>query len=319
MSDELVLEQPSHVRSQPEKNDPPAVVLSEEPTAKSGPTPEEALEASRKAIQAAEDQARTSQQREQQTSAELERMRASQQQDQVAVLSSAVEASTAERDRHSHAWQAAMEAGDWAAAAKHNSDMAMATARLERATGDLAMAKAGAEQRRGQPRQQQQNSISQASQNWINSHNQFNRHRDALLLKHQELLNDGIQADSPRYFRELDTEYDRLTGGGQQQERDMGGRVSKPQQFDGGTPSRGSGGGSQGGTVRTMLGDVHVRTVNGQTLIQIPPEHRELFNTGAKDCGMSVADYAMEQVTIAREIAAGGTGGLITSEGKNYK
>ena len=318
MPEDVILEQPPHVRgSQETKPEQPSVVISEDQP-RSGPTPEEALEASRKAIQAAEEQARSSQQREQQAAAELARMQASQQQDQVAVLASAVEASTAEAERHSHAWQAAMEAGDWAAAAKHNSAMAMATAKLERASGELAMAKAGAEQRRSQP-PRQQNGVSQASQNWINSHREFNRHRDALILKHQELLNDGVQADSPRYFRELDTEYDRLTGGGQTQERDMGGSRHQQQQFDGAPPSRGSGGGSQAGVVRTLLGDVHVRTVNGQTFIQIPQQLRADFDEGAKVNRTSTAEYALEHVKAARERQAGGTGGLITSEGKDYR
>lgn len=320
MPENVVLEQPLHVKGadQPKTSvsDQPAIQIVE-PEAPSGPTPEEALAASRKAIQAAEDQTRAARQREQQTAAQLEQMRHSQQQDQTAVLTSAVEASTAERERHSHAWQAAMEAGDWSAAAKHNSDLAMATARLERASGELAMLKAGAKRQQDQPRQQ--DSVSRASQDWINSHPEFSRHRDALVLKHQELVNDGVQVDSPRYFRELDTEYGRLTEGGQRQQN--GGRqVADRQQFDGAPPSRGgSGEGGQGHKVRTLLGDVYVRQVGEQRFIQIPQHIRADFDEGAKVVGMSVAEYADEQVKIAQERAAGGSGGLIQSEGNTYR
>lgn len=296
----------------------PAIELVDEPQ-HSGPTPEEALAKSREAVQRSEQAARDAQQREQHAQAELQRVRASQQQDQAAVLASVVEASTAERDRHASAWQQAMEAGDFALAARHNSDLAMATARLDRATADLAVSKASAQRQQQQPGgQQQQPAVSNRSQDWINSHPEFNRHRDALIKKHHELVNDGVQSDSPRYFRELDSEYDRLTGKGG--DRAGGDTMSNSDRgFGGATPSRGGGAGSNANTVQTLLGPVGVRTSNGQTLLQIPPHLRELFNAGAKDCGMSVSDYAYEQVQIARERQAGGTGSLIESEGRTYK
>jgi hypothetical protein len=309
---------------QQQRNQPPAVELVDEP-ARTGPTPEEALAASQKAIARAEESSRGAQQREQAAQQELARVRQSQQQDQAAVLASAVEASTAERDRHAHAWQSAMEAGDFPAASKHQADMMMATAKLERATGELAVVKAGADQRQrqgGQPQQQQ--GVSTASQHWINSHKDFNSHKDALILKHQELINDGVVIESPRYFRELDAEYDRLTNNGQHAEggaqRDMvDNRRQQQQHFDGASPSRGGAGGTQGNTVQTLMGPVSVRVVNGQTMLQIPAHLRADFDEGAKVVGMSTADYAMEQVKIARERAAGGTGGLVGEEGKTYR
>ena len=95
-------------------------------------------------------------------------------------------------------------------------------------------------------------------------------------------------------------------------------RPQKPQ-FDGASPSRGGSGTANSHTVQTMLGPVGVRQVNGEMLITIPSHIRELFNEGAKDCGMSVEAYAKDQIEIARERNAGGSGGLITSEGNIYK
>lgn len=303
---------------------PPSISIVEaaEP---SGPTPEEALAQSRRAIEAAESSRRAAEQREQAAAAELTRMRASQQQDQQAVLASAVEASTAEQDRLAHAWQAASEAGDFPAAAKLLKDLTLASARLNQVTSELAMAKAGMQQRQQAAPQQQQNGVSQRSQQWIAEHPEFNRHKDALILKHQELINDGVMADTPAYFRGLDAEYDRLTGGGQRDQHG-GNRRTEMQQdrrqqqtFDGAPPSRGNGGGSQSGTVKTLLGPVQVRSVNGQTLLQIPEHLRADFAEGAKVNRMSIEEYTMEQVKIARERDAGGNGGMIMNEGATYR
>lgn len=305
----------------------PTIELEDDHPAANGPTAEEAMAASRKAISDAETTTRMARQQAQEAQAEVVRVRAGQQQDQAAVLASAVEASTAERDRHAQAWQAAMEAGDFQAAAGHNKDMAMATAKLERASGELAMVRAGADQRQRQSAaaSAQQSAVSQATMNWVAAHKEFDRHRDALILKHKEILNDGVTVDSPRYFRELDVEYDRLTGGGGQQDMGSGDRQHPRQQhFDGAPPGRGNGGStgggsSQSGTVQTLLGPVNERRVNGQRFITIPAHLRPDFAEGAKVVGMSIEDYAADQIDIARERAGGGTGGLISGEGNKYK
>jgi hypothetical protein len=307
----------------------PTIEIVDEPQRSTGPSVEEALAASRRATEQAEAAQRAAQQRDQQSQAELQRMRQSQTQDQAAVLASAVEASTAERDKHAHAWQAAMEAGEFAAAAKHMADSQLATAKLDRASGELAMLKAGQQQRQApQQPQRTQDSLSPAVQDWIARHKEFSKPgatRDSLLAKHQELINDGVQSESPRYFRELDAEYERLTAGsgdGDGGHRDMD--RGQGRQFDGAPPSRGGGGsagdgGRASGTVQTLLGPVGVRTSGGQTYLNIPAHLRADFAEGAKVTGMSVEEYAMDQVKIARERDAGGTGGLISQEGAKYR
>lgn len=323
-------EAPSQRRDSNTRQAPPGPVIEvieDQQQGSGGPSIEEALAASRRATEQAETAQRAAQDRERQANAEMHRLRQGQVQDQGAVLASAVEASTAERDRHAHAWQTAMEAGDFGAAAKHQSDMMLATSKLDRASGELAILKTAGQgqpqrQQQGQP-QQQAGSVSQASQNWITAHKEFNKHRDALILKHQELVNDGVTVDGPRYFRELDAEYDRLTAGG----GDQGGQreMDRGRQFDGAPPSRGGGGSSgdgnsgRNGTVQTLLGPVGVRTTNGQTFLSIPAHLRADFAEGAKVVGMSVEEYAMDQVNIARDQAAGGTGGMITAEGRKFR
>lgn len=297
----------------------PAVALEDAPQ-HTGPTPEEAIAASRQAMERSENEARLSKEQARQAQDQLHRVRQDQQRDQAAVLGSAVEASTAERDRHAQAWQAAMEAGDFAAAARHNSDLAMATSRLDRASGELAMLKAAP----APQRQQQQGGaveVSNSSQQWINSKPAFQRHKDALLLRHQELLNDGVVVESPRYFRELDQEYERLTnpGGDTRDNSDMNGNGGSRQAFNGAPPSRGGNTGTSANTVNTLLGPVGVSTRNGQTFLTIPPHLRADFDEGAKVVGMTTPEYAMDQVRIARERASGANGGLIMEEGRTYR
>jgi len=315
----------------------PVLEMTPEESPKSGPTPEEALAASQKAIEQSERARVEAQQREQTAQAELQRARASQQQDQTAVLASQVEASTAERDRHASAWQAAMEAGDFKAAADHNKNLALATARLERASGDLAVIRAGIErqQQSGTREPQQRSGVSAASMAWVNSHPEFNRHATALIERSNRIIAEGVVPDSPRYFRDLDAEYDRLTGAAddkpvQQRGQSMNDGNGR-QQFDGGTPSRGGGQSGGGNTVKTLLGPVSVSKGSDGRIrsINIPSHLRELFDEGAKingyfrDVGgkrvLDTAGYALEQIEIAQERAAGGTGSLITAEGQIFK
>ncbi len=321
MSDRVVLEDhPDQTGPQTQQSHKPPPIALEEPPEHTGPTPEEALAASRKAVNDAQLARAAAESNAQQATAELNRVRSTQRDDQAAVLASAVEASTAERDRCASAWQAAMEAGDFKVAAELNKQLGMASAKLDRASGELAMLQESAKRGGGQQQEPQQG-VPARSQQWINAHPEFNTHRQALLAKHAELITDGVMVESPRYFRELDAEYDRLTGAGsrQQESRDMP-TPPRQQQFDGGAPSRGNGtGGASGRTVNTLLGPVSVRRSNGQDIMSITPNLRPRFEEGAKDCGMKLDEYVWDQVQIAREREAGGTGGLILEEGRTFR
>ncbi len=319
MSDAVLeLPQDANVTVGDDKPPPVEVVTQEAP---SGPSPEEALAEAAKTIAAKDRQIRDVQQAAEHARQEAAAARASQQQDQMAVLAAAVEASTAARETIQSEWQAAMEAGDWAKAATINTKLAEAETRRQRAAADLEILKAGGAVRTDQaPVRQQSSPYSAATQQWISQHPEFSRNtavRDTLIAKHAELLEDGIRADSPAYFRELSAEYDRVTGKGRQ-ENDMS--QDRGNSFSGAPPSRGNqatGGG--GSTVQTLLGPVGVSTRNGQTFISIPPAIRQDFEEGAKVSRMTVAEYALEQVKIARERQAGDTGGLITTEGAVFR
>jgi hypothetical protein len=302
----------------------PATVLEDTPAPDAGPTPEEALAASRTAIQRAEAAALAAQQREAAAQAALREARQSQQLDQAAVLGSAVEASTAERDGHARSWQAAMEAGDFAAASKHQVDMMLATARLERASGELAMANAAKERQPPARQESGGNALSPAVREWIEDHPEFKKPgpvRDGLLAMHQQLFDSGTREGS-RYFRALDAEYDRLTGNGDmQQERPRNNGGS----FGGAPPSRGSGradGASSGerATLIPEVGTIFSRQSGGQMSIRIPFYLRELMDEGAKISGFLMPDgRTPDTARYAKDFIDNGNRGLITSEGKKYQ
>lgn len=300
---------------------PPSLMVLEEPAepVAAGPTPEEAAATSRRAVEEAQRARTAAEQQAQQATAEVQRLRESQTGDQVAVLSAAVEASRASRDGLADRWQAAMEAGDWKVAADLNKELATQAARFDRATGDLAQLQ---ERIKQQPKQTQQapgDAVPNRSQQWINTHPEFNTHKDALILRHQELLADGVTVESPMYFRLLEEEYGRLTGGGGKQQTRQEPAV-RQQQFDGGAPSRGGGSGASGRTIKTALGDIVVRRSNGQDFMSIPnPQHRAEMEEGAKVSRMPFDEYVWEQVKAHREMEAGGTGGMIVTEGRTYR
>ena len=293
----------------------PAVALVED-AGNAGPTPEEALAQSAERIKALETEAANARRAAETHRTEAQQARASQQQDQAAVLGAAVEAANADVERFQAEYQAALESGDFAKTAQINTKLNGAINRQQRAQGDLEMLKAGNGRAIPQNQGQSNNGITPATQQWIDSHPEFSAKghvKDALILYHNQLLRDGLVAESPAYFRALDAEYDRITGNRQEPPMSQNNR-----QFDGAPPSRG--GGTQGGrTVRTLLGPVGVTQRNGQTLISIPESVRADFEEGARVTQMSLADYALEQVRAAQEREQGGTGGLITTEGATYR
>ena len=56
------------------------------------------------------------------------------------------------------------------------------------------------------------------------------------------------------------------------------------------------------------------RNSKGQMTIDIPADRRADWDEAAKINNMTLGEYAYEQVLVAQERAAGGTGGLVTEE-----
>lgn len=295
-------------------------------------TPEDALAEAQRVIREYDHlQQQLVQEQQARTRAEREAQRAQvgRQQDRGAVLAAAVEAATSAQAQAEAAVEAARESGDIKAEIAANKALLQATFRLEAANAQLSQA-----QTRGDPtssagsmEQPQQQAVSSAAQAWIGRHPRFNsdpHYRATLLAAHGAAVNDGLTPDSPAYFRELDRVAATLEGndqGGSQVSDNSRPSGSGNQQFSGASPTRGGGGaGGNSSVVRTMLGDVTVtRRPGGKIGVQVPPHLKADFEEGAKISGMQLGDYIYEQVEIARERQGGGTGGLITEEGRTFR
>lgn len=247
--------------------------------------------------------------------------------DRTAAVAAAVEAAKSEADLAEQAYVAATEAGDAAAQAKALRAMNSADFRLNQASGELETLKAAPQPTE---RPAQQGGPGPAAQAWINRNPRFNSDpafKQAAIAAHAEALTDGILAESPAYFRHIEGKLAEQFGQNQDGQQERQQQMQEPRtpqrrdQFNGAPPSRGSGeGASRANTVQTLLGPVTVnRRADGKIGIQIPQNLRENFEEGAKITGMTLAEYAYEQVQVAEERKAGGNGGMIESETQTWR
>lgn len=269
---------------------------------------------------AAEQRATEARTREQEAMRVAQLANAGRAQDRTAAVASAVEAASSDAERAESAYVAARENGDAVAEAKALREMSGAEFRLNQAKGELETLKAQPTVIR-EPAQPQGGEIGPESRKWINDHPRFNTdnaYKQAALAAHAEALTDGILAESPAYFRHINSRMEQFEGQGRQMDRRQ---EPRREQFSGAPPSRGNGrGASASNTVQTLLGPVTVnRRADGVMGIQIPPHLRADFEDGARITGMTLADYAHQQVQIADERRDGGNGGLIETESQTYR
>jgi len=255
--------------------------------------------------------------------------------DRAQTLAANVEAAKAEAARAKAALKAARETGDIDAEADAFAAISGAEARAVQNSALLEQLKQSAA---AAPRPQQQNQparqgYSPAAQAWIAQRPRFNAetsYRKVAEGAHETALQSGIIEGSPAYFRHLDEQLGQVFGadhinpkGGQQQRMDNPGQGRQTPPAGGARPSGGNGSGGGGGgasEVHTLLGPVKVtRRAGGGVGLQIPPHLRADFEEGAKVAGMTLSNYTMEQVKIAQERQAGGSGGLVQTEGATYR
>jgi hypothetical protein len=292
-----------------------------------GPSAEDALAEAQRIILDRENQIQAEREGRNRAEREAQRAHAGRAQATGAAVANAVEAATAAITGAESKARAARESGDLDEEMKAMRELASAQGRLDRATeAQSALERGDPTSGAGnmdQPEPATPNGVSQATQNWIARHPRFNSDRDykaTMLAVHADLITDGIQADSPAYFRALDAKAAELEGGRQEQRTtDMSDRQRG--NFSGAPPNRGGGGGgSSGNVVQTPLGPVTVsRLGNGKMGVQVSDQHRQNFEDGARVCGMDLGAYIMDQVNISRTEAQGGNTGLIVEEGRRFR
>lgn len=339
-------ERQPHQRAERAMSDLPKISV-DDPPPNDGPTPEQALKDAQAALANKDKDIETANRARaaaERTAAEARDATARERQgragDRKALVTQAVEGAKSDRQAAISAIRTAREAGDFDAEMRAQESLNSADYRLNQGTAELAgmgdgkdpTSTAGDVREQNGGRRDQAAGPSQAAQAWINKHPEFNRnnqYKDAMLAAHGRAVLDGASVDSPAYFRyldEADASWRGQSGGGMGGGNNGGGDDRRGNgkdnsHFDGAPPSRGNGGGSAGSRqVQTMLGPVGVtRLNNGKISIQIPRDIRDNFEEGAKISNMGLGEYALEQVRIAEERAAGGTGGLVTTEGQKFQ
>lgn len=279
--------------------------------------------------------AREAQQREQAARREVEQARANQVTDRQAIIAQALEGAVAEQRAARATIRSARDAGDVDAEMSAVEALSAATFRVTQATAELEAAKS---MRAAQPQQTQQQSAyapSPEAQKWLDEHPRYNTdrvYRGAAHEAHNEAVRQGMPSGSPQYIdyiervmtAEFGENHGQAQSGGRSQpvpnERDRG-----PSARDGVPPSRGAGGGVNGGfqQVRTALHKDPVmvqRGANGSMKIRFSStEQQKDFQEGADTCRMSLADYVLDHINVADEISAGGSGDLVRGEGAKFE
>ncbi len=249
--------------------------------------------------------------------------------DRAAAVASAVETAKADQATAKAAKRAARDAGDIDAEMQADELFASASYRLNQATGELAWLEQQGKQARpqGQP-QPQQPAMSDEARAWIEAHPQFHTDDDYKAVAegaHNAAVRAGHPDGSPGYIPYINKVMERFYGpdhgqGGAPLQRgnpDMNTRRSDSTSSAGPSNRGGGGGGARGGTVNTPLGPLHVtEAADGKVRIQIPQADRADWDEAASVNQMSVAEYAYEQVKIARELAAGGDAGWVRGDGQ---
>lgn len=289
-------------------------------------SPEEALAEAQRIIAERNQQLGAEQAARTRAEREAQRQQAGRAQDRGAALAAVVEASVSAQAQARQALRAARESGDIDEEIKATEALSQATYRLDQANAQIQNLKVDPTSAAGAMDQpQQQGGVSQSAQSWIDRHPRFNSdpsYKATLMAVHYDVVKDGVAPDSPAYFRALDAKAAELDAG---TTRERNAPMAEPAptraaQFNGASPTRGSGAPAAGGVVKTLLGPVTVgRRAGGKITVQVPPHLKADFEEGAKISGMSLGDYIYEQVRVAEEREAGGDGGLITDEGRTFR
>ena len=262
--------------------------------------------------------------------------------DHGAVLAATVESAKSEQAAARTAMRAAREIGDIEAEMEATETRSAATHRLTQASGELAQVRAITQNsRRNQPAPvQQQSGRSAEAQAWLDSHPAFNSdlaYRGVAIEAHNDALRFGLSEGSRAYVDHIDRIMEETYGEGHGQtaapprqpprsQQDMSGRNGRAGDRTGSAlpPSRGGGGGGGGwekvSTILTPGTPLLVQNQGGGKMTVKFSSHTQQadFQEGADACKMSLNDYVLDQISIAKEIASGGNGDLVVGEGQTF-
>lgn len=249
--------------------------------------------------------------------------------DRAAAVAASIEAAKADQTSARIALRAAREANDLDAEISASEMLQSASYRYNQANGELNWLN---QQSQSQPQQaQQQNQgMSPEAKAWLDAHPRFHTdtaYRALAEGAHTAALRAGRREGSQEYVDFIDKMVENVYGQGHGQGNEPPVARKEPPVSETKQPSRtsaagptnrGNGSANTGGqnTVQTELGPLQVTTGrDGKTRIAIPQHTRADWDEAAQINGMKTADYAYEQIKIARERAQGGNAGWVKSNG----
>lgn len=289
-------------------------------------SPEEALAESRRQLQDRDRQladARRLQQEADRRAQDATRQASTNRQtDRQTVVSTMITSAQSEEASATAAYKAAHESGDVDAAIAATKALATATSRIERLNGELEWLK----QQSQQPPADNNAAPSPEAQRWIDEHPAYATDRSYRALAneaHAEALRAGHRRGSQSYVDYIDRLMTEEYGEGHGQTAAAKGAPKPMPRGDSLPPSRRSSPSANNGGYKTAtigrLGKLQYQDrPDGSRGIRMTPDVRETMELGAAVCKMKLDDYINDQILIAQEIEAGGTGDIIYGDGKRH-
>ena len=278
--------------------------------------------------------AREAQQQAAAALAQADQARRSQFSDRQAVVAQAMESAKAEQTAARATIRAAREAGDVDAEMAAVEGLSAATFRFTQASSELEALKAAtptpvAQQPAQRPQQPQ---ISARAKQWLDDHPRYETdkpYKAMAQFAHNEAVQMGYGTDSQEYIDHIErllTEQFGENHGHTPQTRSS--HVPPSDRSSSSVPpSRGGGGGPNAGgylPVKTALhrDPIYVRRDRDGNISNIrfsSAEQGKDFREGAETCRMDLADYVLDHIRVADEIASGGTGDLVRGDGQRFE
>lgn len=246
--------------------------------------------------------------------------------DRQSVVASALEAAKAEQTNARAQLKAAMEMGDSDGVAQATESLSGATFRLSQSTAELEWLK---NQPKPQPGATQEHKPTGRAQRWLDEHPAFHSddaYRSTAEGAHNAAVRAGKAEGSEAYIQHIEDIMVRVYGEGHGQagtsNNDGGKPMNRGARGDAVPPSRGASSGSGGWQkIRTPAGELLVqKRADGSKGIKFTSaDQQSAFQEFAELAKMSLAEYAADQLEIADEIAAGGSGDFVRGDGETFR
>ena len=245
-----------------------------------------------------------------------------QHQDRQTVVASTISSAESAIAAARTAYRGAREAGDLDAETEAQSALAAASAQFDRASAELEWLKSQTPAAPAAPQPNGSPSVSAETQAWLDSHPAYfqdDEYQAMAQFAHGKAVAAGHKSGSKQYVDFIDKYLEGKYGDGHgqvggakqvSQSRERGGEIA---------PTRRTQNSGTGGYKTAKVGNLgsiqYLDTADGRR-VKMSKEMSDICREGAEVCRMPLDEYVNDQILIAQEIEAGGTGDIIYGDGK---